>query len=174
MRIHILTLILAVSLLTACGADSNADERSRAPAFDAAQYALASDPSDAISTTAARERSEDGDVVVVGRVHLIERNGRAMFKLQDEALMYCGQGEEDCGCLTPWDYCCSPREDLVKHMATVQLLDAEGKPLAVDLHKTALKPGVTGTSSRPPVASPLGVQVAVNFRVWCDAQNRFT
>ena len=37
------------------------------------------------------------------------------------------------GCQTPWDYCCMSPEQLTANLATVQIIDDQGRPLAVDL-----------------------------------------
>ncbi|MFN0137301.1 MAG: hypothetical protein ACKVS9_14455 [Phycisphaerae bacterium] len=66
--------------------------------------------------------------------------GSAMFLLADMSMKACSELEGDL-CATPWDYCCEPKENLSKMLATVQVLGPDGKPLAVGLDGTnGLKP----------------------------------
>src|SRR5205085_1318727 len=58
--------------------------------------------------------------------------GRAVFTLVGRALPSCSDNMGD-ACKTPWDYCCETAEDIATHAATVQVVDAAGAPLRLDL-----------------------------------------
>ena len=80
--------------------------------------------------------TKDGDeVVVVGHIGGDPNpwvEGRAAFWIVDPSIKPCPPGE---GCKTPWDCCCLPKEDLLKAMATVKVVDDEGKTVPVDARK---------------------------------------
>jgi hypothetical protein len=44
----------------------------------------------------------------------------------------CSDNPDD-HCKVPWDYCCESAEDIATHAATVQVVDAAGAPLKVDV-----------------------------------------
>ena len=46
----------------------------------------------------------------------------------DPVILSCDQIHGDT-CKTPWDYCCEPRDNLAKHMATVQVVDDSGEAI---------------------------------------------
>ena len=59
-------------------------------------------------------------------------NGAAVFLLADASMKSCDELHGD-GCRTPWDYCCEPRESLAAKIATIQIIDADGRPLRMSL-----------------------------------------
>lgn len=66
--------------------------------------------------------------------------GRAIMVVIDPSLPSCADMEED-HCPVPWDYCCESPESLTTNTATVQFVDADGKPLALSLeNQKGLKP----------------------------------
>lgn len=139
-------LISLALVLPACGAETdNAGASGPTPArttasFDRSRYELPADPGDALSTTAARQLEGDDEVVVEGRVHVINNNGYALFKLQDVALKYCGQDEgEDCGCPTPWDYCCEDVDKCKAGDLPVEVRGTDGRPMAATPEQTGLR-----------------------------------
>ena len=73
-------------------------------------YLLAADPTGGLSILEAKAAAPRAGVVVVGRVKELTP-GYAAFTLTDLSLQYCGQSEAE-GCPTPWDYCCTPNEEL--------------------------------------------------------------
>lgn len=79
------------------------------------------------SVVQAREGKAGDEVVVAGRVKEIVK-GFAAFKLIDDSLKWCGR-EEDCGCETPWDYCCEDVDAVRGGTMAVELRDAEGNPV---------------------------------------------
>jgi hypothetical protein len=82
-----------------------------------------------------RKEARDGDeVVVVGRIGGDARpwvEGRAAFWIVDPALPSCRETKDDT-CPTPWDYCCTPKEQLRKSIATVKVVDGQGQTVPVD------------------------------------------
>jgi hypothetical protein len=110
------------------------------PAADAggAKYLLAREPAGARPVTDVRRSAKDGDeVAVIGRIGGNARpwvEGRAAFLIVDPSVKACTDMEHH-SCPTPWDYCHTPREDLVKAMATVKVVDGRGAAVAVDARR---------------------------------------
>jgi hypothetical protein len=134
-------LLLAAGLFVAgCGSGDGSSERSApaGPSAEGVRYLLASEPAGAKGVADAREQTKDGDaVVVVGRIGGQEPpwvEGRATFQIVDPGLKSCKETEDD-NCPTPWDYCCTPREELLKMMATVKVVDELGQPVATDARR---------------------------------------
>lgn len=82
------------------------------------------------SVVQAREGKAGDEVVVAGRVKEIVQ-GFAAFKLIDDSLKWCGR-DHDCGCDTPWDYCCEDPDAVRSGTMAVELRDAEGNPIEAD------------------------------------------
>lgn len=146
MRSHIPLLLTLAFVLAACGGESTEKGSSRPTTmkeverFDKSRFELEADPGEALSTTAARQHEGDDEVVVEGRVHLINNNGYALFKLQDVSLQYCGQDAgEDCGCPTPWDYCCEDPEKCKAGDLPVEVRGSDGRPMAATPAQTGLR-----------------------------------
>jgi hypothetical protein len=83
---------------------------------------------------AVRKDAKDGDEVVLrgrigGSVKPFAEN-RAIVTLVDASVKSCADTEGD-ACETPWDYCCEP--DVAKSSLTVQVVDAQGRPLPASL-----------------------------------------
>jgi hypothetical protein len=95
-------------LLSACGGDapaSSGGSSSGAAAPAASPYLLMADLPEALDVFSAKEKGEGEEVMVWGRVRE-EVEGSGAFTIIDDTIDYCGRGQEDCGCPTPWDYCC--------------------------------------------------------------------
>src|SRR5688500_4925441 len=114
-------------------------------------------PANAQDVTAVRKDAKDGDAVVIrgkigGREEPIAKN-RAIMTILDPSVTTCDTMPGD-ACKTPWDACCEPSEKIAANSATVQVVDAQGKPLAANLESiTGLKPlskvTVAGVARRP-------------------------
>ena len=95
---------------------------------------LASAPAEAKDLSALKGSAKEGaEVTFRGRVGGRAEpfvDGRAAFQVVDLAVKSCKEIPGDT-CETPWDYCCEP--DVTKSSATVQVVDADGKPLKVGL-----------------------------------------
>lgn len=97
---------------------------------------LATAPADAKEVAVLKGAVKDGDRVVVqgivaGRADPIAEN-RAILTLLDTNVKTCDQNPAD-ECKTPWDACCEPADVLAKNSVTVQVVDAEGRPVKASL-----------------------------------------
>ena len=153
-----LALILAV---VGCGDD---EQQAAAPGASAAPVTalpagliVTEVPAAAQDVTAVKRDAKDGDAVVIrGKVGGAEEpmaKNRAIMTVLDPSVPTCDTmpGET---CKTPWDACCEPSDKIAANSATVQVVDASGKPLAATLENVAgLKPlskvTVSGVARRP-------------------------
>lgn len=91
-------------------------------------------PEGAIGVKQAIDGAKVGQAVtvrgVIGGRKVAFVNGRAIVLLIDEAMSYCVPEE---GCPTPWDYCCTPKNQLVANTLTVQVTDDDGQPISSSL-----------------------------------------
>ncbi|MHC5003782.1 MAG: hypothetical protein ACYTJ0_11730 [Planctomycetota bacterium] len=145
MKTMIQTVVLCLAAATLLGCEGvPADDATAqapppaaaaAPTIPATLFA-ATAPADAIPLIDAKANAGPGDRVVFearvgGRREAFVEN-RAVFFVADSSLLSCDQLHGDT-CKTPWDYCCEPRDNLLKHMATVQVVDGDGQPLKTSL-----------------------------------------
>jgi hypothetical protein len=135
---NLLPVGLALGLAVGCNeATKPADKSTAAPVSEAdkAKYLLAEEPAGAKAVLAARQEAKDGDdVVIVGRIGGEAKpwvEGKAAFWIVDASLKSCKDNPGD-KCETPWDYCCEPKEQLRQAMATVKIVDEQGKTVAAD------------------------------------------
>ncbi|MDH3582640.1 MAG: hypothetical protein OER86_00300 [Phycisphaerae bacterium] len=104
-------------------------------------------PSGAVPVSKLKASAKEGDevtvrVVVGGRMKPFVAD-RAIMTVVDAGLANECVGP-DAPCKTPWDYCCSAPEQLKPNLATVQIVDATGATMKVDLNASAkLKPAAT-------------------------------
>lgn len=103
-------------------------------------------PASPTPITELKASAKEGDEVVM-RVVIGGREKPVVSKRAVMTVVDAGQfnnclSEED-HCPTPWDYCCAAPEDLAKNLATIQVVDAKGQPLALDLLASNLKPMTT-------------------------------
>ena len=115
--------------LAACGSEVVADRASLPPSPEVAKVALSTDPGDALSVTAAKQKGATKMVVVEGRVRDITK-GFAVMKLMDASLEYCGEVNKEDQCKTPWDYCCESSDTQLANSLLVEVRGADGQPLA--------------------------------------------
>lgn len=96
-------------------------------------------PEGALEIAALRaDTSRDNGIMVHGRIGGRKEPfvaGRAVFLLADMSMKACNDIAGDT-CPTPWDYCCEPKENLSKLLATVQVVGSDGKPLAIPIEGT--------------------------------------
>ena len=140
-----LTLAVAsVGLIVGCdGDDAPTTPPPAQPTAESAAAAalpsnlfLAKAPEGAIELAAAKKSAKPGDEIVVrgrvaGQMEPLAPN-RAILTLLDSSVKTCDQMPGD-GCKTPWDACCEPRESLQGNTATIQIVDAAGKPIKTTL-----------------------------------------
>ncbi len=121
-------LVLALTFaFAACGGDQ-AGETTTSGTTDKPTFTMAADVPDATNVFRAKKKAVGDEVVVVGRVRDIA-HGFAAFTMIDEVMQYCGQGTEQCGCKTPWDYCCEQQETVIEASLPVEFRDAKGQPV---------------------------------------------
>jgi hypothetical protein len=129
-------MCLSVLTLAGCGGSTSdppaAQTQPPAEADLPATLFVVGAPDGAVTLIEAKSEARPGDRVVfearIGgrRAPFVEH--RAVFSVVDPSLLSCDQ-LHDGTCKAPWDYCCEPRENLLEHMATVQVIDAGGQPL---------------------------------------------
>lgn len=137
MKTFLPTLALAALALTAsCGSET--DESAPAPKAGAEPAGLFVDstPDGARPVAELRAAAAVGEEVVLqGRIGGRSKpfvGAQAMFVVVDTGLKACSDDECD-DCPTPWDYCCSPAEEIAAHSATVQVVGDDGEVLAQGL-----------------------------------------
>lgn len=111
--------------------DSNSPASSTAANLPEGLF-LAAAPSEAMSLLQAKTSASVGEQVafearIGGRVEPFAE-GSAVFLVADRSIPTCTELHGH-GCPTPWDYCCEPKDNLLKNMATVQIVDEAGRPL---------------------------------------------
>lgn len=108
---------------------------------------LAAAPTGIQPVSSLKQKAEEGDEVVikavVGGREKVFVGHRAVITVVDAAEKNPCTVEDD-HCATPWDYCCTPSDQLLSHMASVQILGSDNRPVAVDLNTVEnLKPLTT-------------------------------
>ncbi len=89
-------------------------------------------PDNAHNVIDARQAAKPGDQIAVrgrvgGSVSPFVAN-RAVFTIVGRGPHACSDHDDD-HCKTPWDYCCTARDVLRAHSATIQLVDENGAPI---------------------------------------------
>ena len=122
-----LFVALTALLLGSCG-DAAEPEATGPSQLDA--FWSQDSPSGAREVLDIRSNAGVGDqIVVTGRIHHFGK-GRAFILMTDSALKSCiDMNGPDCGCPTPWDYCCEDPAKLKTHIITVEFHDESGEPL---------------------------------------------
>lgn len=127
--------LAACTLLAACGdkknTNSNTPPASSADGLEA--VALQQMPDEALSITEIRKDITPGKKItmkgkVMGRKDPFVE-GRAILILGDPAIITSCDLREGDTCTTPWDVCCDDADDIKNSVATIQVLDANGKLL---------------------------------------------
>jgi hypothetical protein len=135
-----LLALLSTLALASCGVEEETtielpEENGTDPAF--ANLLLPDAPATSLSVTAARKFTKPGTVVVVagdiiGKVDVFVDN-RAMLTIGDpEVITSCNRMPDDV-CATPWDVCCDDPDVIKSSIATIQVLDADGKLIQTGL-----------------------------------------
>jgi hypothetical protein len=129
------SLVLFCLLFASVGCSSTNDTTANNIEANASQYVLTNEPTGAIPVGDARKQVKNEDeVTLVGLIGGSPEpfvDGIAAFTIVDAKVPYCAADEN---CPTPWDYCC--QQDAVKeNIATVQLVDDNGKPVMTDARK---------------------------------------
>jgi hypothetical protein len=137
--------VLACALFVAgCGVEVMKQEIGTTNAVGLpASVVAAAEPAGAKEVADLKKTAKEGDAVVVRGVVGGDAKpivaGRAVFTIGDvKGLALCtGEGES---CPTPWDACCMDALAKADNTLTVQFLGPDGKPLAVDVEASGVKP----------------------------------
>ncbi len=165
-KLTIWTVLMPMLALLAGGCDRapEAEHAGPAPAWLSAQPLTG-----AVEITDAKATVQAGDTVTLrgrigGRRDPISA-AQGTLVLVDPSLPSCADTPGD-NCPTPWDYCCEPRDILQARSATVQLVDAQGAPVAIP--EGLLKPldevVVQGTAGPRPDAAVLLIRATLLHR----------
>lgn len=94
-------------------------------------------PAGAVGVIEARTAAKAGDrVAVIGRIGGSRApfvSNRAIFTIVDQSMNSCIEMGDDEHCPRPWDYCCEDKKKLAKSIASIEISDANGKPLGIAL-----------------------------------------
>jgi hypothetical protein len=136
-RFSIAALLIALAVV-GCDRSDNKSKTGPQASKDALPADLFSSnaPSDIKDLDAIRASAKDGDTVTVrgrvgGRKDPFSAD-RAVMTVADATLVSCDKMPGD-DCPTPWDYCCLEPDELGKHVASVQVVGADSKPLYATL-----------------------------------------
>lgn len=149
MRVQVMTLVAFAVMacgLSACGESSKpAGSTSAATGSSAGSpaWVLAAMPEGAVDVAAAKPTLKEGDTVVVrgrigGRRDPVSAES-AVFVMMDPAIPSCDAKGDD-HCSIPWDYCCETPETISANIATVQVVDASGTPVASSVEAFGFHP----------------------------------
>lgn len=101
-----------------------------------AGFLLEKAPEAAPDVVDAKKGLKKGDKIVLkGRIGGSKNpfvKERAVFSLIGRGPKACNEIPGD-KCPIPWDYCCSPRNEITAHSVTVQVVDAKGMPVRTDI-----------------------------------------
>ena len=131
------TIIIAIATLASCSESAptppEATQTTQAVVIPAGLFA-AERPADAPDLASVKASAKKGDHVVflarVGGKAQPFVDAASIFIVADPALVSCElMGDED-HCPKPWDYCCEDFQTLRNGLATIQVLDAQGRPFA--------------------------------------------
>ncbi|MEO1007634.1 MAG: hypothetical protein AAFX79_03650 [Planctomycetota bacterium] len=157
--------LCAIPFLFLVGCSESTTESSSATRSTDVPWMLATAPGDARSVISAKAEATEGDTITVrgiigGRVEALSPES-PVFQIIDASLENPCVGDDD-HCPTPWDYCCNPPEELMRHAATVQIVDASGAPVGDDVIAAGLEPLqeviVTGTVGARPSQDVLTIR----------------
>ena len=116
---------------------ANPVAQSARPTALPANLLVTEQPAGAIGVIEARTAAKAGDrVAVIGRIGGSRApfvSSRAIFTIVDQSMKSCLETDEEEHCPRPWDYCCEEKKELAKSMASIEISDANGKPLALAL-----------------------------------------
>ena len=148
--VGMLLVILCSLPLVGCGEDSSPSPRDSLDGRNQSGVSLPkgmfleSAPGDARSIIELKKTAKEGDevlmhVVIGGRARPFVENRAIMTVVEMTMPNQCTFPGEHC--TTPWDFCCASPEELRENSATVQINDAQGRLLKVDLPAASpLKP----------------------------------
>ena len=136
--------ICALAALVAAGCGNSKPEKKVNPNLPTSMI-LSAKPADAKSVTAIKDSAKPGDDVTItgivgGKKDNVLGNKAAIMFIMDEGIGLSCAPNSDCGCKTPWDYCCSPQNVIARNIATVKFMK-DGKVITGNCENFAgLKP----------------------------------
>lgn len=140
-QLPLLTLGFALTLAS-CSEKKETSDTSSSDETPFSQIILSEQPAEAIDIADLRTNANPGDMVtftgsIIGNDPVFIDNRAVMIMGDPKKLTSCDKipGDE---CETPWDVCCDDPDVIKDSIVTVQVVDADGKPL-----KNSLK-GVSG------------------------------
>lgn len=112
-----------------------------------AKHVVTREPAGSVGVAQVKASAKEGDEVVVrGRVGGSGKPivaGRAVFTLADsKALKACNENPGD-SCPAPWDFCCHSPEEIAAATISVQVVGADGRPVATDVEGSHIHPLTT-------------------------------
>ncbi|MGH7177214.1 MAG: hypothetical protein ACREJC_07535 [Tepidisphaeraceae bacterium] len=134
MRIVSLLILGTVTLLAGCERDEPlvATKTDELPAG----LFLNQPPGQADDVIHVKRTAREGDSVVmrarVGGSKEPIAPARAIFTVTDLSLQTCDKSPTD-SCPTPWDNCCDPTDVIADNSATIEVVNAGGRPLRLSL-----------------------------------------
>lgn len=137
-KISMLVLLSLLCLMSMSCRDSN-DTQKQTSSDNALPDSLflSEEPTGIQGISSLKDKAKEGDNVVikavVGGRKKVFVSSRAVITVIDASVENpCLK--EDGHCAKPWDYCCSPSEQLLSNMASVHILGADNRPLVIDLN----------------------------------------
>ncbi len=125
---------LALAVLLSVGCSSEKAETTAELSFAAlpAGFLLPTAPEGAKPLIEVKSTAKAGDEVAfecrIGGRSAPFVESRAVMVVIDPSLPSCADNPGD-SCPAPWDYCCETKDTLIAATATVQIVDAAGKPI---------------------------------------------
>lgn len=129
-------LFLLAILNTACDRQSSAPAPSAPAAVIPTSLFTSEAPAGAKNVAAVVKDAKDGDEIIVrgrigGRAEPFVTD-RAVVQLIDTSIKACNETPGD-NCAKPWDMCCEPADTIAANSVSVQVVDADGRPLKAGL-----------------------------------------
>jgi len=146
-QLVVLQILLCAGMLTMLGACDQSQPTKIAAAPKAAlpvDLFVQQQPVGALGVSQVKTQAKAGEhVVMLGRIGGSKSpfvSNRAVFTMVDPSIKTCAEMPDD-HCKTPADYCCEDSNDLAKALASVSIVNADGKPLNIALEtEGSLKP----------------------------------
>ncbi len=128
------SLLATAMLLVSCGDKTQTIATTPAAPSEALSTVLAAAPEgEPQSIAKARTTAKPGDEITLSGRIMGHANpfteGRAVFILGDPSVLTACSDQPDDECETPWDTCCDSPEDRKRGIATIQIVDTEGRVL---------------------------------------------
>jgi hypothetical protein len=129
------SVALLLAALGGCGKPAPAAPPTSSGSSEAYRLSTAADLTDAVPVLEVKEAdpplADGAEVAIVGRIRQMADG--VLTVVDDREVHYCGKTEDvDCGCPTPWDYCCTNPRALKRASLTIEVQDAAGRSVPED------------------------------------------